>query len=74
MLFRSKAFALWDPEQLGYLAAYTADALVSGDIEGKEGDTFEAGDLGEYTVGADGVVVLGEPTVFDESNIDDFDF
>lgn len=69
-----KAFALWDPEQLGYLAAYTADALVSGDIEGKEGDTFEAGDLGEYTVGADGVVVLGEPTVFDESNIDDFDF
>lgn len=69
-----KAFALWDPEQLGYLAAYTADALASGDIEGKEGDTFEAGDLGEYTVGADGVVVLGEPTVFDESNIDDFDF
>ncbi|MEU6134577.1 rhamnose ABC transporter substrate-binding protein [Nocardioides sp. NPDC047086] len=69
-----KAFALWDPEQLGYLAAFTADALASGDIEGKEGDTFEAGDLGEYTVGADGVVVLGEPTVFDESNIDDFDF
>lgn len=69
-----KSFALWDPEQLGYLAAYTADALASGAIEGKEGDTFEAGDLGEYTVGADGVVVLGEPTVFDESNIDDFDF
>ncbi|WP_328529601.1 rhamnose ABC transporter substrate-binding protein [Nocardioides sp. NBC_00368] len=69
-----KSFALWDPEQLGYLAAYTAEALASGDIEGKEGDTFEAGDLGEYTVGADGVVVLGEPTVFEESNIDDFDF
>ncbi|MFE6645639.1 rhamnose ABC transporter substrate-binding protein [Nocardioides sp. NPDC057772] len=69
-----KSFALWDPEQLGYLAAYTADALASGDIEGKEGDTFAAGELGEYTVGADGVVVLGEPTVFDESNIDDFDF
>jgi rhamnose transport system substrate-binding protein len=69
-----KSFALWDPEQLGYLSAYAADALASGDIEGKEGDKFEAGDLGEYTVGADGVVVLGEPTVFDESNIDDFDF
>ncbi|MER7559041.1 rhamnose ABC transporter substrate-binding protein [Nocardioides sp. NPDC126508] len=69
-----KSFALWDPEQLGYLAAYAADALASGDIEGKEGDTFKAGDLGEYTVGADGVVVLGEPTVFEESNIDDFDF
>ncbi|MFE7226198.1 rhamnose ABC transporter substrate-binding protein [Nocardioides sp. NPDC057577] len=69
-----KSFALWDPEQLGYLSAYAADALASGDIEGKEGDKFEAGDLGEYTVGADGVIVLGEPTVFDESNIDDFDF
>jgi len=69
-----KAFALWDPEELGYLSAYAADALASGEIEGEEGDTFTAGDLGEYTVGEDGVVVLGEPTVFDKSNIDDFDF
>ncbi len=68
------AFALWNPEELGYLAAYAADALVSGEVEGAEGDTFSAGDLGDYTVGADGVVVLGEPTVFDKSNIDDFDF
>ncbi len=68
------AFALWNPEDLGYLAAYAAKALADGDIDGAEGDTFEAGDLGEYTVGADGVVLLGEPFVFDESNIDDFDF
>lgn len=68
------AFALWNPEELGYLAAFAAHALVEGDITGEEGDTFEAGDLGEYTVGADGEVLLGEPTVFDSSNIDDFDF
>ncbi len=68
------AFALWNPEDLGYLAAYTANALAAGDISGEEGDTFEAGDLGEYTVGEDGVVLLGDPFVFDESNIDDFDF
>ena len=68
------AFALWNPEELGYLAAYAAGALVAGDIEGAEGDTFSAGDLGDYTVGADGTVVLGDPTVFDKSNIDDFDF
>jgi rhamnose transport system substrate-binding protein len=67
-------FALWNPEDLGYLAAYTAHAIVEGDISGEEGDTFEAGDLGEYTVGADGVVVLGEPFVFNADNIDDFDF
>ena len=67
-------FALWNPEDLGYLAAYTANALAEGDIEGEEGDTFEAGDLGEYTVGADGVVLLGDPFVFNADNIDDFDF
>ncbi|GAB6987056.1 rhamnose ABC transporter substrate-binding protein [Nocardioides pyridinolyticus] len=68
------AFALWNPEDLGYLAAYAAKALVDGDITGEEGDTFEAGDLGEFTVDADGTVLLGDPFVFDESNIDDFDF
>ena len=67
-------FALWNPEDLGYLAAYTANALVEGEIEGEEGDTFEAGDLDSYEVGADGVVVLGEPFVFNEKNIGDFDF
>lgn len=39
-----------------------------------EGDKFEAGDLGEYTVGADNVVLLGDPYKFNADNIDDFDF
>ncbi len=68
------AFALWNPGDLGYLAAYAAKALADGDITGEEGDTFEAGDLGEYTVEADGVVLLGDPFVFDAENIGDFDF
>jgi len=68
------AFALWNPEDLGYLAAFAAQALIAGDITGAEGDTFEAGDLGEYTVGADGTVLLGDPFVFDADNIGDFDF
>ena len=67
-------FALWDVEALGYLAAFTAKALVDGTIDGEEGDTYEAGKLGEFTVDADGVVLLGEPTVFNADNIDDFDF
>jgi len=68
------AFALWNPEDLGYLAAYAAAALAGGVIDGEPGDTFEAGRLGEYTVEEGGEIVLGPPTVFDESNIDDFDF
>ncbi len=67
-------FALWNPEDLGYLAAYVAKALVDGDIEGEEGDTFEAGRLGEYTVGADGEVLLGEPFRFNKDNIAEFKF
>jgi rhamnose transport system substrate-binding protein len=67
-------FALWNPEDLGYLAAYAAKALVDGDITGAEGDTFEAGDLGEFTVGADATVLLGDPFRFNADNIDDFNF
>jgi rhamnose transport system substrate-binding protein len=67
-------FALWNPEDLGYLAAYAAQALANGDITGKEGDTFTAGDLGDFTVDADATVLLGEPYTFNKDNIDDFDF
>ncbi|GAA1055436.1 rhamnose ABC transporter substrate-binding protein [Agromyces luteolus] len=68
------AFALWNPADLGYLAAWAAQALITGEITGEEGDTFEAGKLGSYEVGADGTVLLGDPYVFDADNIGDFDF
>ena len=56
------------------LAAYAAQALVNGDITGAEGDSFSAGDLGDFTVGKDGAVLLGDPYRFNKDNIDDFDF
>ena len=68
------AFALWNPADLGFLAAYAAKALIEGDITGEAGDTFEAGDLGEFTVEDDGVVLLGDPYTFNADNIGDFDF
>lgn len=67
-------FSLWDPKKLGYLGAYAAAALASGQITGAEGEKFKAGTLGEYTIGKDGEVILGPPTVFDKDNIDDFNF
>ncbi|MEU2337763.1 rhamnose ABC transporter substrate-binding protein [Streptomyces sp. NPDC006654] len=67
------AFELWDPAKLGDLAARTAVALASGQITGKEGETFKAGDT-TYTIGKDGVISLGKPTVFDAKNIDQFNF
>ncbi|MCF3129684.1 rhamnose ABC transporter substrate-binding protein [Streptomyces olivochromogenes] len=67
------AFELWDPAKLGDLAARAAVALVSGRITGKEGETFTAGST-TYTLGKDGVINLGKPTVFDAENIDRYDF
>ncbi|MFJ7178591.1 rhamnose ABC transporter substrate-binding protein [Streptomyces massasporeus] len=69
-----EAFELWDPAKLGELAARTAVALSSGQITGKEGETFKAASMGEYTIGKDGVISLGKPTVFDAKNIDQFNF
>lgn len=71
-------FALWNPKDLGILAAWAAKALIDGDITGAEGETFTAEGLSsevtEFTIGADGIVVLGDPFVFTADNIDDFDF
>nr|WP_308798497.1 rhamnose ABC transporter substrate-binding protein [Agromyces protaetiae] len=67
-------FALWDPAQLGYVSAFAGKALADGTITGAEGDTFEAGELGEREVGEGGVVIVGPPTVFNADNIDDYDF
>jgi rhamnose transport system substrate-binding protein len=69
-----KKFVLFSPADMGYLATYSIDALRKGTITGKEGDKFKAGRLGEYTVKKDGVVYVAEPIIFDEKNIDKYDF
>ncbi|MBP1076166.1 rhamnose transport system substrate-binding protein [Microbacterium terrae] len=67
------AFALWNPADLGYLAAFATQALITGEITGADGDSFEAGKLGTFEV-EDATVLLGDPYVFDAENIGDFDF
>jgi rhamnose transport system substrate-binding protein len=69
-----KEFALWNPADLGYLAAYATKAAITGEIKGSEGDKFKAGKLGEFTVGANNTVVLGDPFKFNKDNIDQFNF
>ena len=59
---------LWNPIDIGRLAAYTSIALVEGNITGADGDKFTAGDLGDYSIVAaeDGgtEVILGPPFMF----------
>ena len=69
-----KAFELWDPAKLGYLAAYAAVNLASKKITNASGQSFTAGKLGSFTVGAGNSVLLGPPQVFDKANINQFNF
>jgi rhamnose transport system substrate-binding protein len=69
-----KEFVLWNPANLGYLAAYAAVDVASGIITGSQGQTFTAGKLGSYTIGADNTIILGPPTVFSAANINNFKF
>jgi rhamnose transport system substrate-binding protein len=69
-----KGFILWNPANLGYLAAYAAVAFASGQVNGTQGQTFSAGKLGTFTIGAGKTVLLGPPLVFNSSNINNFNF
>ena len=69
-----KQFELWNPANLGYLAAYAAVEFASGKINGTQGQTFSGGKLGTFTIGADKTVLLGPPYVFSSSNINNFNF
>ncbi len=68
------AFILWNPANLGFLAAYAAVNYASKKITNAAGQTFTAGKLGKYTVGADDTILLGPPTVFNSANINNFNF
>jgi rhamnose transport system substrate-binding protein len=69
-----EGFELWNPADLGYLAAYAGVNLASGTLTGKAGQSFKAGRLGSYRVGAKSTVLLGPPFVFNKDNIGKFHF
>ena len=64
---------LWNPIDVGYLAAYAATAVNNGDIAGNVGDKFSAGRLGDFEIvrASDGgtEILLGAPFKFEPSNI-----
>lgn len=64
----------WDVEALGYLSFFAANALASCEVDAEPGATLSGGELGEFTVGKDGVVILGPAEVVTPQNLDDFDF
>jgi rhamnose transport system substrate-binding protein len=69
-----QAFELWNPANLGYLAAYAAVELASKKVTSAAGQSFTAGKLGKFTIGADQTILLGPPYVFNKANISNFNF
>jgi len=68
------SFELWNPANLGYLAGYAAINFASKKITNSAGQSFTAGKLGKFSVGADSTVLLGPPFVFTKANIGQFNF
>ena len=63
---------LWKTEDLGYLTIYAAAAVARDEL--KPGATsFKAGALGTFEIKGDNIL-LGQPFIFNRSNIDQFDF
>jgi len=63
---------LWNPVDLGYLAVYAAVATAKGELQ-PGAASFTAGHVGACRVEGD-MIILGDPIIFDKSNIDNFDF
>lgn len=64
----------WNVKDLGYLTYYTAQAVAQCKLTGKEGETFTAGRLGTYKVGAKGEVLLGPAKIVTPANVEEFKF
>ncbi len=70
-------FALWSFVDLGYLSYYTTYLIATGQMEAKEGVTFEAGRMGTYAIEQDPTrdsglrVLMGPFTVYTADNVEE---
>lgn len=69
-------FALWSFVDLGYLTYHATYNLVVGNITAEEGQTFEAGRMGSYTIEQDPTrdvglrVLMGPFTIYNAENVE----
>jgi rhamnose transport system substrate-binding protein len=69
-------FALWSFVDLGYLTYYTAYLLATGAITAEEGQSFNAGRMGTYTITKDPTrdkglrVLMGPFSIYNKDNVE----
>ncbi len=66
-----KQFGLWNPIDLGYVGVYAAGECASGNLKQQKGGKLVAGGK-TYVQGDKGVIYLGDPFLFNKSNIETF--
>ena len=64
-------FAIWNPVEYGYASTMILGSILNGADAGP-GKTVDMGKKGKTTVGDDGQAAMGEPFVFDKSNVEKF--
>jgi rhamnose transport system substrate-binding protein len=64
-------FAIWNPVDYGYSSTYIMNDILAGKPT-TEGSKLSMGKKGETTVGKDGECIMGEPFVFDKSNVEEY--
>jgi rhamnose transport system substrate-binding protein len=69
-----EAFALWSPEDQGYVAGQIAAGLAKKTLKPEVGAKFKVGALGERVFKEKMTVIIGPPLTFNKDNIDQFDF
>lgn len=67
-----QAVVLWNTGNLGYLSVLAAKDLLDGKLA-KGAASMEAGKLGKIEIRGD-QIILGNPVIFNKSNIDQFNF
>ncbi len=67
-----KKFVLWNPVYLGYLSIYAAKKVIDGEVD-ENTTSITAGRLGEIQLSST-EFLLGEPLIFDKTNIDEYNF
>jgi len=69
-------FALWSFTDLGYLTYYLTYLIATGALKGQEGEVFEAGRMGTYTITKDPTrdkglrVLMGPFTIYNKDNVE----
>ena len=67
-------FQLWDPADIGDVAAFLAAEIAANGKSISEGDILKVPGKGELTVRAKNIVIAGKLVTFDADNIDDYQF